>query len=89
MLLTTISGEHVKLGNFVVKSQKSGKETEIGELELANNEQHGRMIVLLSGLASILLINVTAVLIVFSFGIGGDLKSHNYFYKQEKGKVFI
>ena len=89
MVLTTISGEHVKLGNFVVKSTKSGKETEIGGLELTNNEQHGRIIVLLSGFASILLINITAVFIVFSFGIGDGLKSRNYFYKQEKGEVFM
>ena len=88
MVLTTISGEHVKLGNFVVKSTKSGKETRIGGLELTNNEQHGRIIVLLSGFASILLINITAFLIVLSFGIG-SLKSRNYFHKQEKGKVFI
>ena len=85
MVLKTLFKGNLKLRNNFVKLTNY----KIGEVELTKNEQHGRIPILLSGIASILLANITAVVIVFSFGFFGDftLRHSNSFHEHEKGKI--
>ena len=57
-----------------------------GDIELTENEQDGRMHILLSGIASILLVNITAVVIVFAFESSdfGKIKQRNHLQKEER-----
>ena len=67
MVLNTILKTKIKFKDHFLKVMKNSKETKCGEVELTKNEQHGRIPILLSGFASILLANITAAIIVFSF----------------------
>ena len=86
MVLKTIFKENLKLRDHFIKLTNYRK----GEVELTKNEQYGRIPILLSGIASILLANITAVVIVFSFGFFGDftLRHSKSFHEHEKGKTF-
>ena len=61
------------------------------DIELTIDEQNGRMQIILIGIASILLVNITAVVIVVSFhwSVFGDVKfkSINHLHTQKKGIV--
>ena len=86
MVFKTIFKENLKFRDHFIKLTNYRK----GEVESTKNEQHGRIPILLSGIASILLTNITAVVIVFSFGFFGDftLRHSNSFHEHEKGKIF-
>ena len=85
MVLKTIFKENLKLRDHFFRLTKNRK----GEVELTKTEQYGRIPILLSGIASILLANTTAVVIVFSFGFFGDftLRHSNSSHENEKGKI--
>ena len=63
------------------------------DIELTIDEQNGRMQIILSGIASILLVNITAAVIIVSFhwSVFGDVKfkSIKYVQTQQKGTVLF
>ena len=63
------------------------------DVELTVNEQIGRLQIILSGIASILLVNITAAVIIVLFdpSFSGDVKfkSRNYLQSQEKGMILL
>ena len=98
----TVNGEVESLENDQVDSLEDGFELERisqgelgenidGDIELTENEQDGRMHILLSGIASILLVNIIAVVIVFAFQSSdfGEIKQRNFSQKEEQGKIFL
>ena len=67
------------------------KQAEKDDIELTVNEQIRRVQIILSGIASILLVNITAAIIIVLFdpSFSGDVrfKSRNYLKNQEKGMI--
>ena len=69
------------------------KQAENDDVELTVNEQIRRVQIILSGIASILLVNITAVVIVVTFDasvfIDVKFKDKNNFQTREKGNMFF
>ena len=69
------------------------KQAEKDDVELTVNEQISRVQIILSGIASILLVNITAVVIVVTFDasvfIDFKFKNKNDLQTREKGNIFV
>ena len=93
MVLKPLSREISILEDSNIKSSKDFevKPKQKCEIELAENEQAERMNILLSGIAIILLGNITSVVILnaFELSVFGEIKQRTFLPNQQKGKILI
>ena len=93
MVLKTLSREVSILEDSNTKSYKDFevKSTQKCEIELAENEQAERVNILLSGIAIILLGNITSALILnaFELSVFGEIKQRTFLPNQQKGNILL